>query len=188
MGLVEGGRMELETVRNEHFQLYEGDYNCFVYYVEAVSVNKIKIGISERPSKRLKELQSSSPTLLKLIYFEPGDRKEEVFLHRQFAKNNTNGEWFNYTPQIKRFVEARKNANLFCTACDSIIEFELRSPNRNLCELCGDKKKRQSSERSATLKLIESGSLCDECINSLNTKYFTWFGSSIEEALCRRQR
>lgn len=58
---------------------------------------KIKIGYSKHPEKRLKQLQTAHPAPLKLIQTWQGDKiLEKAIHHRLFSfRSRLNGEWFN---------------------------------------------------------------------------------------------
>lgn len=69
-----------------------------------------KIGYtSGDPAERLKNLQTGNPNSLSLITSFPGDRCEEMRLHRKFADKRLSGEWFALSPvdlaQLRPFSE-----------------------------------------------------------------------------------
>lgn len=67
----------------------------FVYFIKPVGMEgPIKIGCSETPMHRLKQLMSWSPFELELIATTPGDATLERNLHDVFAKCHLHGEWF----------------------------------------------------------------------------------------------
>jgi Meiotically Up-regulated Gene 113 (MUG113) protein len=75
----------------------------FVYF--ARSGNRVKIGISKDPRARLGSLRTGSSTKIRIYYVTPGDIEIERELHRQFAADRLNGEWFIYSEQIKSWIE-----------------------------------------------------------------------------------
>ncbi|MFB9143543.1 GIY-YIG nuclease family protein [Vibrio artabrorum] len=68
-----------------------------LYVIRQSGTNYCKIGISKDPKKRLRDMQTSSPTKLKLsLVFETKKNaiKLEKSLHKAFHKQRANGEWF----------------------------------------------------------------------------------------------
>ena len=51
---------------------------------------KIKIGYSEDPISRMKQLQTSSPRELTMMVFVKGDREYENKLHKRFQPSRDN--------------------------------------------------------------------------------------------------
>ena len=74
-----------------------------VYLIVCFKNNCCKIGSSLDPSKRLNNLQSANPNKLELVSIIEGDKKLEFELHEKFSKDRLNGEWFNYTKEIKEY-------------------------------------------------------------------------------------
>ncbi|MGH6952378.1 MAG: GIY-YIG nuclease family protein [Vitreimonas sp.] len=78
----------------------------FIYFILALSVSLVKIGIARDPTVRLSHMQTGCPIDLELIgaiETENGERDEEQvrvrFLHLQ-----QRGEWFRYDDELKAFV------------------------------------------------------------------------------------
>jgi len=71
--------------------------NMYIYIIEAKE-NKIKIGISKDPEKRLKQLQTGSFDKLKLVYKVEVKKEQSRYLEKKIHHNNNfnriNGEWF----------------------------------------------------------------------------------------------
>lgn len=70
----------------------------FVYIIHAVGTNRIKIGFSINPQKRLSELQIGSPFRLEMLGYWPGGKRCEKLLHRHFKNFRKTGEWFEVPP------------------------------------------------------------------------------------------
>lgn len=72
------------------------DTNVKVYVIHNTELNTYKIGKSINPTGRLKELQTSNSSKLKIIYeFESNDGNQlETSLHRIFSSKRISGEWF----------------------------------------------------------------------------------------------
>lgn len=70
----------------------------YSYFLWAELTNRIKIGKSNDPYKRLKTLQTGSPEKLILIAFVSGDIERK--LKEEFKKYKIHGEWFIPAPEI----------------------------------------------------------------------------------------
>ncbi len=73
--------------------------DVYVYIIENTYLHDTKIGISNRPEKRIKQLQTGSSRPLKIQYtvkFTTRDEatKVEYQLHKKFSKHRLTGEWF----------------------------------------------------------------------------------------------
>lgn len=75
-----------------------------VYFVQSVDGGPIKIGHSIAVSSRLRSLQSSSPTALRLLLQLPGGERLERFLHEAFAEVRLHGEWFSPHESLTRGI------------------------------------------------------------------------------------
>ena len=79
----------------------------FIYLVEAVGADRIKIGwTAASPRRRLAELQVCSPFPLDLIGAMRGSRLDERRLHRTFEADRIIGEWFAATPTLREIARA----------------------------------------------------------------------------------
>ncbi|MFF9594058.1 GIY-YIG nuclease family protein [Streptomyces sp. NPDC014646] len=70
--------------------------SSFVYVIGPPGSNRVKIGTSNNPEKRLKELQTGNPDRLEVLWSTPGGRELESMLHRAFAAYRVEGEWFDF--------------------------------------------------------------------------------------------
>jgi hypothetical protein len=75
-----------------------------IYFIQ--SKQYVKIGFSDNPESRLKELQTGSPVKLKLLGTMPGCFQTESELHKIFSHKRTNGEWFRYDGFLKSCIIA----------------------------------------------------------------------------------
>ena len=80
---------------------YKGD---FVYFIEAVGTDKIKIGVSKEPEERLKQLSTGSVVPLKLLGKVPGDAKTEKELQSKFDHFRHDKEWFFASKELREYV------------------------------------------------------------------------------------
>ncbi len=77
-----------------------------VYFLRPVGMEgPIKIGFSDQPKRRLKELTMWSPVPLELVAMVPGNRALESMLHRAFADAKSHWEWFHPIPEIVTAIE-----------------------------------------------------------------------------------
>lgn len=75
----------------------------FIYFARAG--NKVKIGISKNPRQRLGGIRTGNSNRVSIYYVTPGDMALERELHRLFASDRVNGEWFIYSGQIRSWIE-----------------------------------------------------------------------------------
>ncbi|MBB3889470.1 hypothetical protein GGQ61_000167 [Phenylobacterium haematophilum] len=79
-----------------------------VYFVQAQELRLIKIGVCDRPERRLRELANGCPdelTVLGLQYCDDFGRLEED-LHAKFAEDRVRGEWFLPSDRLRRHIQA----------------------------------------------------------------------------------
>lgn len=80
----------------------------YVYFIEAVGVGLIKIGLANCVRKRLASLTPASPVPLRLMCKTPTDRVGtlEKELHVRFAEHRAHGEWFRVAPDLTAYIDA----------------------------------------------------------------------------------
>lgn len=76
----------------------------FVYVIHAVGTNRIKIGYSVDPEKRLAQLQTGSPYELRLLAKWPGTIEAEQRAHQCLTQYRCGGEWFSVPPFIGQII------------------------------------------------------------------------------------
>ncbi|MFF4732862.1 GIY-YIG nuclease family protein [Streptomyces mirabilis] len=69
-----------------------------VYLIGSPDSPLVKIGWSDNPERRLRDLQSGSPVALQLLAVYEGGHYVEAELHRRFADKRVHGEWFDLGP------------------------------------------------------------------------------------------
>lgn len=80
--------------------------NGFVYFIYCKQTERIKIGFSFSPERRLRDLSRQSPVNdLKLLRVINGTPKDENRLHKKFNEYRHHGEWFEFAPKIMKFIE-----------------------------------------------------------------------------------
>ena len=78
-----------------------------VYFIKAAELELIKIGVSDNPRERLKQLQGVIPDKLALLGVQVCDRggRLEKELHKRFETAWKVGEWFHVTPELEAYIE-----------------------------------------------------------------------------------
>jgi hypothetical protein len=77
----------------------------YIYFVQGESGGPIKIGHSIDPEKRIKELQTGYPDMLKLLFMIPGSEERERQVHKMLSKHRLNGEWFRPDAELLEKVQ-----------------------------------------------------------------------------------
>lgn len=76
-----------------------------IYFITARDVGRVKIGWSENPDERLKQLQTGCPGKAVIEATVPGaDREMERALHAAFRPWRTHGEWFELSPIVEMAI------------------------------------------------------------------------------------
>ena len=76
----------------------------FVYF--ARSGDKVKIGWSTNPEKRLATIRVATPDGIDEWVARSGSPADEKFYHRRYREHRLNGEWFSVTPEIRETMDA----------------------------------------------------------------------------------
>lgn len=92
----------------KRFQLndnvYKGNY---VYFIQAPN-GLVKIGKSNNPKQRLKNLQHMSPVRLEMKRTIRGGLYLEHALHKYFKHLRKHGEWFKPDYELKQFINGKR--------------------------------------------------------------------------------
>ncbi len=75
-----------------------------VYFVEAVGLERIKIGTTTHLARRLSSLRVASPVPLRLVFDEPGGEDREAALHDRFDDYRVTGEWFEFSGALRSYL------------------------------------------------------------------------------------
>lgn len=75
-----------------------------VYFIQENGNGLIKIGKSDDVSKRIKALQSSTPSKLNLLRVVNGSFDREKYLHHKFSRFHERGEWFRPDPELLKMI------------------------------------------------------------------------------------
>lgn len=73
-----------------------------IYFIRAGKT--VKIGVSDNPNLRLRELQTGNPFRLKLLGVMAGEYMVEKELHSLFERFRLEGEWFRFTGELEACV------------------------------------------------------------------------------------
>jgi len=76
------------------------------YFISDAPYKFIKIGRSDCISKRLKQIQTYFHNKVELLHTTT--KYSERDLHKKFEHLRQRGEWFEYTDEIKKFIEEDK--------------------------------------------------------------------------------
>ncbi len=76
----------------------------FVYFIEAVGCNAIKIGFSRNPERRMADMQTDCPARLQLLAIKEGTRRLESQVHQAFANLHLRGEWYRGDETLDRYI------------------------------------------------------------------------------------
>ena len=102
MNFVDRARMASGSVAD--FRVIEPQKSV-VYFVEAVGLDKVKIGTTTRIKSRLAAMQTGSPVRLELLGHLDGSTVTEADMHRRFEHLRLHGEWFLATTELRAFIE-----------------------------------------------------------------------------------
>lgn len=96
---------------DEHLSYAEKELEM-IYFIKNVANGTIKIGFSDKPNKRLSELQTGSADKLVLIKAIDGDESVEAALHEQFALHRLQGEWFSPADELIQFIKGKDDRSM----------------------------------------------------------------------------
>lgn len=68
----------------------------YLYFIQSYKNGAIKIGRSNDPFKRLKQLQTGNQEKLHLVFYIENMGEKEKYLHNYLKEFRINGEWFKY--------------------------------------------------------------------------------------------
>lgn len=80
-----------------------------LYVIGPDGGNTVKIGVSNKPDRRLRQIQLMSPVPLVIRWSRPGSYDLEDALHNRFAEHRSHGEWFTF-PAYMQPVQAVRDA------------------------------------------------------------------------------
>jgi hypothetical protein len=89
--------------------IHPWDLGGLVYFVEAVGLQKIKIGFTRsKVSKRIDSLRTGCPAELRALGWMEGTTRDEQALHVRFAhlRIMINSEWFHVTEDLLASIQS----------------------------------------------------------------------------------
>jgi hypothetical protein len=78
-----------------------------VYFIEAVGLDRVKIGWSTNLRQRVTQLRMASAVPLRVLFHQPGDVERERELHARFADLRVHGEWFTLASSIRSYIAVK---------------------------------------------------------------------------------
>lgn len=77
-----------------------------IYFLLSEIHNAVKIGFTcSNIEERLKDYRNHSPYEYDLLKTIKGTMFQEKQLHKRFVRYKIRGEWFNYSDELKEFIE-----------------------------------------------------------------------------------
>ena len=77
----------------------------YIYIIEAGDFKHVKIGLSENPRRRVKQLQTGHHERLHLAVATPGTSADEGRIHEELSHARISGEWFDGSDsRVSRFI------------------------------------------------------------------------------------
>ena len=81
-----------------------------IYFILDKENDAVKIGIADNPISRLSDIQVGNPHELSLIKtIDNGTQAKEKRLHKQFAEQRLNGEWFKRSGTLAEYLQVQPN-------------------------------------------------------------------------------
>ena len=78
----------------------------YVYVIEAMGTNRVKIGYTKDPKRRYYDLNHASAVNLKVLYLiKVTTKKAEKVVHNLFADDRIKGEWFSKSKRLLDFIK-----------------------------------------------------------------------------------
>ena len=85
------------------------EFDGFIYFLRNEITRNIKIGFSMDVEKRIKDLQTSNDSELKLLKYVKGTLKQEKAIHIAFSYLNLRGEWFRSSRELLTYINRVSN-------------------------------------------------------------------------------
>jgi len=83
-------------------------FNYGFIYLLQIDAESVKIGYSEHPMRRIREIQPQYPTRLRLRACFVGDPQAERFTHKRFASLRIKNEIFYAHPIVEQYFKDRR--------------------------------------------------------------------------------
>jgi len=99
---------EIDQKRREKNGWVDPNERGEIYFIQVGEDGPIKIGFATDTKKRMKDLQASSPTELRILGKFKGSMRDEKKTHEKFKKFWLRNEWFECNPQLIEFIKKCK--------------------------------------------------------------------------------
>lgn len=83
-----------------------------IYFILCETTHRVKCGIATNTGKRFSQIQTGSPTHLRLIAELDGDASREKAIHRRLTRSRVHGEWFHYDDHVHEVIIDEMTAHL----------------------------------------------------------------------------
>ena len=105
------GRIMYAQEDLDEWQRSKAEAGSLIYFIQGDEGSPIKIGLTswEEPAHRMALLQTGNPQKLRLLWAVSGDWSAENRLHRIFAADRMQGEWFACTPRLRDLIASLRN-------------------------------------------------------------------------------
>jgi len=85
-------------------EVEDAEGGTYIYFVEAVGQERIKIGKADNPEARVMQLQTGSAVELRLLGVIADQPSREAELHAAFAKDRVQGAWFPEHAELRDYI------------------------------------------------------------------------------------
>lgn len=106
-------RLVFSPITEEQWQKAHANLGS-VYFILDADNNRVKIGHSRDPWKRLKQLQTGSSAKLSLIGIMAASAEVEKRLHSDMREHNVHREWFSGGEYCARWLSKQSGGNPMC--------------------------------------------------------------------------
>jgi len=107
-------RLEANTKKQIAERKRRRDRRLWIYFIEAIDQDLIKIGQSTNIEERLSSLAIGPWELDLLLAVRETDALTESVIHNRFQSIRVKGEWFKDTPDLRRYIaELRETHELY---------------------------------------------------------------------------
>lgn len=108
----------------------ELDERRYVYFLQRVTDNAIKIGTSTRPSSRMYDMRAKNRCHVVLLATMAGGLRQEQLMHGRFARSRIDGEWFKPSRFLLAFID-KLNEEDSARAREALIKAGVELPPKD---------------------------------------------------------
>lgn len=99
-----------KKLTNRSRKFTENDCKGFIYLIETECKAFYKIGFSNDPNIRLKNIQVSCPLKVSIVNFFKGSIPVEKKLHKKLSNFSVRGEWYKHNTEVQKTFYSFKEA------------------------------------------------------------------------------